>query len=121
MPKPLFGDNGSGMHCHQSLWKGGTPLFFDKDGYGPHLGDGPALYRRSDRARPGAAGHLCPDDQQLPPPGSRLRGSGQPHVSARNRSAICRIPMYSESPKSKRVEFRAPDPSANPYLAFAAM
>ncbi|HZO88740.1 MAG TPA: type I glutamate--ammonia ligase [Chthonomonadaceae bacterium] len=121
MPKPLFMDNGSGMHCHQSLWKGGQPLFFDERGYaglsemavhyiGGILKHAPALlafcapttnsYRRL------VPGYEAPINLIY---------------SARNRSACIRIPMVSKSPKAKRIEFRAPDPSANPYLAFAAM
>ncbi|MBM4032215.1 MAG: type I glutamate--ammonia ligase [Planctomycetes bacterium] len=120
MPKPIFEDNGSGMHTHFSLWKGGKPLFPGK-GYaglsdlalhaiGGILKHAPAIlafaapttnsYRR---LVPGfeAPVNLC--------------------MSARNRSASCRIPMYSASPKAKRVEFRCPDPSCNPYLTFSAI
>jgi glutamine synthetase len=121
MPKPLFGDNGSGMHCHQSLWKEGTPLMADKSGYaglsqlarcyvGGLLTHAPALlafcapttnsYRRL------VPGYEAPVNLVY---------------SQRNRSACIRIPMYSESPKAKRVEFRCPDAAANPYLAFSAM
>ena len=120
MPKPLFQDNGSGMHCHQSLWKGGVPLFADENGYaglsemaihyiGGILKHAPALlafcapttnsYRRL------VPGYEAPINLIY---------------SARNRSACVRIPVAQKSPKSKRIEFRAPDPSANPYLAFAA-
>jgi glutamine synthetase len=121
MPKPLFGDNGSGMHCHQSLWKGDQPLFFDGNGY--------ALI--SETARHYIGGLIAHAPALLafcaPTTNSYRRlvpGFEAPvnlMYSARNRSAICRIPMYSDNPKAKRVEFRAPDPSANPYLAFAAM
>jgi len=120
MPKPIFQDNGSGMHTHFSLWKGGKPLFAGK-GYaglsdlalhaiGGILKHAPAIlafaapttnsYRR---LVPGfeAPVNLC--------------------LSARNRSASCRIPMYSASPKAKRVEFRCPDPSCNGYLTFSAI
>src|ERR1044072_2703041 len=121
MPKPIFGDNGSGMHTHQSLWKEGTPLMADKSGYaglsqlarayvGGLLAHAPALlafcapttnsYRRL------VPGYEAPVNLVY---------------SQRNRSACIRIPMYSESPKAKRIEFRCPDSSANPYLAFAAM
>ena len=120
MPKPLFQDNGSGMHCHQSLWLGGQPLFADEKGYaglsemaiyyiGGILKHAPALlafcapttnsYRRL------VPGYEAPINLIY---------------SARNRSACVRIPVAQKSPKSKRIEFRAPDPSANPYLAFAA-
>jgi glutamine synthetase len=121
MPKPLFGDNGSGMHCHQSLWKEGATLMSDPSGYaglsqlarnyvGGLLAHAPALlafcapttnsYRRL------VPGYEAPVNLVY---------------SQRNRSACIRIPMYSSSPKAKRIEFRCPDPTANPYLAFAAM
>ena len=80
MPKPLFGDNGSGMHVHQSLWKGDTPLFYDESGYALLSRDGPALHRRAHRSRACVAGPLRADNQQLPPPGPWLRGAGQPDV-----------------------------------------
>jgi glutamine synthetase len=121
MPKPIFQDNGSGMHVHQSLWKGGKNLFFDPKGYaglsktalhyiGGILKHAPALlafcapttnsYRRL------VPGYEAPINLIY---------------SQRNRSAAVRIPMYSKSEKAKRVEVRFPDPSANGYLAFAAM
>ena len=121
MPKPIFQDNGSGMHVHQSLWKGKSNQFFDRRGYaslsqtalhyiGGLLQHAPALlafcapttnsYRRL------VPGYEAPINLVY---------------SQRNRSACVRIPVYSKSEKSKRLEFRPPDPSANPYLAFAAM
>jgi glutamine synthetase len=121
MPKPLFGDNGSGMHCHQSIWKEGATLMADPAGYaglstiarnyvGGILAHAPALlafcapttnsYRRL------VPGYEAPVNLVY---------------SQRNRSACIRIPMYSQSPKAKRIEFRCPDPTANPYLAFSAM
>jgi glutamine synthetase len=121
MPKPIFGDNGSGMHCHQSLWKQGTPLMSDKSG--------PAGL--SQLARSYVAGLLEHAPALLaicaPTTNSYRRlvpGYEAPvnlAYSSRNRSACIRIPTYSESPKAKRIEFRCPDPSANPYLAFSAM
>ena len=121
MPKPLFQDNGSGMHCHQSLWKEGSNLFFDEKGY--------ALL--SDEARWYIGGLLKHASALLafcaPSTNSYRRlvpGYEAPInlvYSQRNRSACVRIPVYSTSPKSKRVEFRSPDASCNPYLAFAAM
>lgn len=121
MPKPIFGDNGSGMHCHQSLWKGGEPLFFDERGYGG----------LSDVARWYIGGLLAHAPSLLaftnPTVNSyhRLVPGFEAPVnlvySARNRSACIRIPVTGTSPKAKRIEFRVPDPSANPYLAFSAM
>jgi len=120
MPKPVFGDNGSGMHVHSSLWKGSTNVFYDEKGYaglsqmakyyiGGILKHAPALlaltspstnsYRRL------VPGYEAPVNIAY---------------SQRNRSAICRIPA-TKSTKSKRVEFRAPDPTCNPYLAFSAI
>jgi glutamine synthetase len=120
MPKPIFGDNGSGMHCHQSLWKGGQPLFAG-DGYAGlsqvalwYIG---GLLKHS-RA---LAAIIAPTTNSY----KRLVPGYEAPVnlaySRRNRSAAVRIPMYSASPKTKRVEYRPPDPSSNPYLAFAAM
>src|ERR1700724_3233592 len=120
MPKPLFGDNGSGMHTHQSLWKGGTPLF---------AGD---LYAGLSQMALWYAGGLLKHARALsaiiaPTTNSYKRlvpGYEAPvnlAYSRRNRSAAVRIPVYSESPKAKRLEFRPPDPSCNPYLAFSAM
>jgi len=121
MPKPIFGDNGSGMHVHMSLWKNEKPLFADGEGYagisemarmfiGGLLTHAPALlafaapstnsYRRL------VPGYEAPVNLVY---------------SQRNRSAAVRIPMYSENPKAKRVEFRPPDPTANPYLTFSAL
>jgi glutamine synthetase len=121
MPKPLFGDNGSGMHTHQSLWKEGTPLMADKSGYAG----------LSQLARAYVAGLLMHAPALLafcaPTTNSYRRlvpGYEAPVnlvYSQRNRSACIRIPMYSDSPKAKRIEFRCPDAAANPYLAFAAM
>jgi glutamine synthetase len=121
MPKPIFGDNGSGMHTHQSLWKEGTPLFADRSGYAglSHL------------ARAYAAGILMHAPALLafcaPTTNSYRRlvpGYEAPVnlvYSKRNRSAAIRVPMYSDSASAKRIEFRCPDAAANPYLAFAAM
>lgn len=120
MPKPIFGDNGSGMHVHQSLWNNGKPLFAGKEYAGLSqmalhyigglLKHAPALlaftnpttisYKRL------VPGYEAPINLAY---------------SKRNRSAAVRIPMYSENPKTKRLEFRCPDGTANPYIAFAAM
>jgi len=122
MPKPLFGDNGSGMHVHSSLWKNGTNIFYDAE-------DDYALI--SDTARFYIGGLLKHADALMafcaPTTNSYKRlvpGYEAPVnlvYSARNRSAACRIPVYTTNPKSKRVEFRPPDPSANAYLAFPAI
>ncbi|MGK2966015.1 MAG: type I glutamate--ammonia ligase [Tepidiformaceae bacterium] len=121
MPKPLFQDNGSGMHVHSSIWNGGTNLFFDETGY--------ALTSQFCRSYiAGIINHgkalmaLCaPTTNSY----KRLVPGYEAPVnlvySARNRSAACRIPVVSPDPRQKRVEFRPPDPTANPYLAFAAI
>ncbi len=120
MPKPLFGDNGSGMHVHSSLWKGDTNVFFEEAGYaglsqtaiyyiGGILKHAPALLAltspTTNSFRRLVPGYEAPVNIAY---------------SQRNRSAICRIPV-ARSSKAKRVEFRAPDPSCNPYLAFSAI
>ncbi|PYO76787.1 MAG: type I glutamate--ammonia ligase [Gemmatimonadetes bacterium] len=121
MPKPLFGDNGSGMHCHQSLWKGTENLFFDANGYalisqtakwyiGGLLAHSPALL--------GLCAPTTNSYRRLVP---GFEAPVNLIYSQRNRSAGVRIPVYSTSPKSKRIEYRCPDASCNPYLAFAAM
>src|SRR5690625_3351594 len=121
MPKPLFGDNGSGMHSHQSLWKDGQPLFFDERGYGG-LSDTARWYIGGLLQH---AGSLVAFTNSSTNSFRRLVPGFEAPVnlvySARNRSACIRIPITGSSPKSKRVEFRVPDPSANPYLAFSAM
>ncbi|MFC4336803.1 type I glutamate--ammonia ligase [Salininema proteolyticum] len=121
MPKPLFGDNGSGMHTHQSLWLGGEPLFYDESGYGG----------LSDTARYYIGGLLkhAPSLLAFTNPSinsyRRLVPGYEAPVnlvySQRNRSACTRIPVTGTNAKAKRVEFRVPDPSANPYLALSAM
>ncbi|MBV9404645.1 MAG: type I glutamate--ammonia ligase, partial [Acidobacteriaceae bacterium] len=120
MPKPLFGDNGSGMHTHQSLWSGGKPLF-SGDNYAGlsqlalwYIG---GLLRRA-RALSAIIAPTTNSYKRLVP---GFEAPVNLAYSRRNRSAAVRIPMYSNSPKSKRVEFRPPDASSNPYLAFAAM
>jgi glutamine synthetase len=121
MPKPIFGDNGSGMHCHQSLWKGGESLMADRAGYAG-LSELARAYIGGLLAHAPALLALC-----APTTNSYRRlvpGYEAPVnlvYSQRNRSACIRIPMYSDAPKAKRIEFRCPDPTANPYLAFSAM
>jgi glutamine synthetase len=121
MPKPLFQDNGSGMHCHQSLWRAGEPLFFSETGYGG-LSDMARWYIGGLLAHaPSILAFAAPTTNSY----KRLVPGYEAPVnlvySQRNRSAAVRIPLYSKSPKAKRIEFRCPDPSANPYLAFSAM
>jgi glutamine synthetase len=121
MPKPLFQDNGSGMHCHQSLWLGGEPIFYDEVGYaglsyiarhyfGGLLGHAPSLLAFTNPTT-NSYHRLVPGYEA---PINLV-------YSQRNRSACCRIPITGSNPKAKRVEFRVPDSSCNPYLAFSAM
>jgi glutamine synthetase len=120
MPKPVFEGNGSGMHVHQSIWRDGNPLFAG-DGYGGfselglHYVGGILKHSRA------LAAFTNPTTNSY----KRLTPGYEAPVnlalSSRNRSASCRIPMYSQSPKAKRIEVRYPDPTANPYLAFSAM
>ena len=120
MPKPLFGDNGTGMHVHQSLWKAGKPLFYG-NGYA-NLSE-MALYYIGGLLKHAAA--LCAITNPTTNSYHRLVPGFEAPVnlaySQRNRSASVRIPMYSKSPKAKRVEFRVPDLSTNAYLAFPAL
>lgn len=121
MPKPLFGDNGSGMHTHQSLWKEGKNIFFDPKGY--------ALISQTAKYYIGGLLKHAPALMAFCAPTTnsykRLVPGYEAPVnlaySQRNRSAAVRIPVYTENPKTKRIEFRPPDNSCNPYLAFAAM
>jgi glutamine synthetase len=121
MPKPLFEDNASGMHVHQSLWKGKTNTFYS-DGHYANLSDVGRYYIGGLLKHAWALCALC-----APTTNSYRRlvpGYEAPInlvYSQRNRSACCRIPMYSPNPRAKRVEFRTPDPSCNGYLAFASM
>jgi len=120
MPKPLFGDNGSGMHTHQSLWKKGKPLFAGND----YAGLSPmALNYIGGLLKHARA--LCAICNPTTNSYKRLVPGYEAPVnlaySSRNRSASIRIPTYSENPKAKRIEYRPPDPAANPYIAFAAM
>ncbi len=122
MPKPLFMDNGSGMHVHQSIWKDGKPLFYDANGYGEasqlmlfYIG---GLLTHIDSLLAFCAPTTNSYKRLVP----HYEAPVNVAFSARNRSAAIRIPMFfSGSPKSKRLEFRPPDPSCNPYLAFAAL
>ncbi len=120
MPKPLFGDNGSGMHCHQSLWKGDSNLFYDEKGYAMLSKMAQYYIGGLLKHAPALLGFCAPTTNSY----RRLVPGYEAPVnlaySQRNRSAAVRIPVYSRSPKSKRIEFRCPDPSSNPYLCFAA-
>lgn len=120
MPKPLYGDNGSGMHCHQSLWKDGEPLFAGDQYAG--LSEMAKFYIGGLlKHAPALIAFAAPTTNSY----KRLVPGFEAPVnlaySARNRSAAVRIPMFSQSPKAKRLEFRPPDPSCNPYLTFAAL
>jgi len=120
MPKPVFGDNGSGMHTHQSIWKGGKPLFAGK-GYGGMSELAMHYIAGILKHAPALAAFTNPTNNSY----RRLVPGFEAPVnlaySSRNRSASVRIPMYSPSPKAKRIEVRFPDPSCNGYLAFSAM
>jgi glutamine synthetase len=121
MPKPLFEDNGSGMHVHQSLWKGDSNVFFDEAGYA-QLSDTAKYYigglLEHSAALLALAAPTTNSFRRLVP---GFEAPVNLAYSQRNRSAICRIPVYSKSPRAKRIEFRAPDPSCNAYLCFAAL
>jgi glutamine synthetase len=120
MPKPLFGDNGSGMHTHQSLWSDGKPLFYDESGYGG-LSDVARWYIGGLLKHAGAV--LAFTNPTVNSYHRLVPGFEAPVnlvYSAGNRSAAIRIPLTGNNPKAKRIEFRAPDASGNPYLGFAA-
>ncbi len=121
MPKPLFGDNGSGMHTHISLWKDSKALFFDANGYaglsqtalwfvGGLLAHGRSLMA-----------FCAPTTNSYKRLVPGFEAPTNLAYSARNRSAAIRVPMYNNSPAAKRIEFRPPDASCNPYLAFSTM
>jgi glutamine synthetase len=120
MPKPLYGDNGSGMHTHQSLWKGETNMFYDESGYAGLSKTAQYYIGGILKHAPALLGFCAPTTNSY----KRLVPGYEAPVnlafSQRNRSAAVRIPVYSKSPKAKRIEFRCPDPSTNPYLCFAA-
>jgi glutamine synthetase len=121
MPKPVFGDNGSGMHVHNSLWDKGEALFYDEEGYA--MLSETALYYIGGLLQHSAAllAFCAPTSNSY----RRLTPGFEAPVnlvySQRNRSASIRIPRYSDTPKAKRIEYRCPDPTANPYLAFSAI
>jgi len=121
MPKPLWGDNGSGMHVHQSLWKDGKTLMADAQGYAGLSQTALWYIGGLLKHAPALLGIVAPTVNSY----HRLVPGFEAPVniaySRRNRSAAVRIPMYSENPKAKRLEFRCPDPATNPYLAFSAL
>ncbi len=121
MPKPLFGDNGSGMHTHQSLFRNGENIFFDPKGYALisqvakyYIG---GLLKHADALMAFCAPTTNSYKRLVPGYEAPVNLT----YSQRNRSAAIRIPVYTENPKTKRIEFRPPDNSCNPYLAFSAM
>ena len=121
MPKPIFGDNGTGMHVHQSLWKNGKNLFYSPDGYGL-ISDMCKHYIGGLLKHAGAVlafGAPTTNSYKRLVPG--FEAPVNLAYSQRNRSACVRIPVYATSEASKRIEFRPPDATANPYLAFPAM
>jgi len=121
MPKPLYGDSGSGLHVHQSIFKGKVNTFYDEKGYAG-LSE-TAMFYMGGLLKHASA--LCaivnPTTNSYKRLTPRFEAPFNLIYSQRNRSAACRIPLYSKDPKAKRVEFRTPDPSCNPYLAFAAI
>ncbi|MGO2683091.1 type I glutamate--ammonia ligase [Microbacterium sp.] len=120
MPKPLYGDNGSGMHTHQSLWSEGKPLFYDEAGYA-QLSDVARWYIGGLLKHAGSV--LAFTNPSLNSYHRLVKGFEAPvnlAYSAGNRSAAVRIPLTGSNPKAKRIEFRVPDAASNPYLAFAA-
>lgn len=121
MPKPIFGDNGSGMHVHQSIWENGEPLFYDEAGYGG-LSDMARWYIGGILKH--AAAVLAFTNPTVNSYHRLVPGFEAPIslvYSSRNRSAAVRIPITGTNPKAKRIETRFPDPSSNPYLAFSAL
>jgi glutamine synthetase len=121
MPKPIFGDNGSGMHIHISIWKNGETAMYDETGYAGLSDTARFMIGGFLRHAPALLAFCAPTTNSY----RRLVPGYEAPInlmySQRNRSACVRIPMYSKSKKAKRVEFRAPDPTANPYLAFTAL
>jgi len=121
MPKPIFGDNGSGMHTHVSLWKKGDPIFYEKSGYAGLSETALHFVGGLLEHAPALMAFAAPTTNSY----KRLVPGYEAPVnlaySLSNRSAAIRIPAYSDKPHAKRIEFRPPDPSANPYLVFSAM
>ena len=121
MPKPLFEDNASGMHTNQSLWKGDRNIFFDEAGYAETSEIARHYIGGLLKHAPALCALVAPTTNSY----RRLVPGFEAPInlaySQRNRSACVRIPMYSKDPRAKRIEFRPPDPSSNPYLCFAAL
>src|SRR5437667_1451172 len=121
MPKPIFKDNGSGMHTHQSLWNGDENLFWDEVGYAQFSDTGRYYIGGLLAHAPALLAFCAPTTNSY----RRLVPGYEAPInlvySQRNRSACIRIPVYYKTPAAKRLEFRSPDPSCNPYLSFAAM
>ncbi len=121
MPKPIFQDNGSGMHVHQSLWKGGKNTFWELGGYGDLSATARYYIGGLLKHAPALCAFIAPTTNSY----RRLVPGYEAPInlvySQRNRSAAARIPLYSKSERAKRIEFRTPDPSCNAYLAFSAM
>lgn len=121
MPKPIFGDNGSGMHVHTSIWKNGDTLMYDEGGYAGLSETARFMVGGILKHAPALLAFCAPSTNSY----RRLVPGYEAPInlmySQRNRSACVRVPMYSKSKKAKRIEFRAPDPTANPYLAFPAI
>ena len=120
MPKPIFGDNGSGMHTHQSLWRGDTNLFWDEKGYAQISQTAKNYIGGLLRHAPALLGLCAPTTNSYRRQVPGFEAPVNLVYSQRNRSAAVRIPVYSKNPKSKRIEFRCPDPACNSYLCFAA-
>ncbi|MBM3941135.1 MAG: type I glutamate--ammonia ligase [SAR202 cluster bacterium] len=121
MPKPLYGDNGTGMHTHQSIWKGGENLFSDPKGYAGISRTGMYYIGGLLKHAPALLAFCAPTTNSYRRLVPGYEAPVNLAMSMRNRSAAARIPMYYPDANAKRVEFRCPDPSANPYLAFSAM
>ncbi|MSQ12316.1 MAG: type I glutamate--ammonia ligase [Dehalococcoidia bacterium] len=121
MPKPLFGDNGTGMHTHQSVWRGGKNLFSDPKGWAGISQFGLNYIGGLLKHAPALLGFAAPTTNSYRRLVPGFEAPVNLAMSMRNRSACARIPMYYPNPEAKRVEFRCPDPSCNPYLAFASM
>ena len=121
MPKPIFGDNGSGMHVHQSLWKDGDPLFYDETGYGG-LSDVARWYIGGIlKARPVAAGLHQPVGELLPPPGARLRGADLARLLQPQPLRLGPHPDHGLEPEGQARRVPVPRPVGEPYLAFSAL